>query len=111
MIEDFMKLVKETWNQGLRGIGIDEKIFSIGVLLVALILRSFLSSKVVDWISTKTSQTDTELDDEILESLRKPLGLVPIAFGLYIIASYLPLEGTLEMISTNLDYWVRASDM
>tara|TARA_Y100001970_G_scaffold151051_1_gene185127 strand:- start:733 stop:1821 length:1089 start_codon:yes stop_codon:yes gene_type:complete len=102
MIEDFMKLVKETWNQGLRGIGIDEIIFSIGVLLVALILRSFLSSKVVDWISTKTSQTDTELDDEILESLRKPLGLVPIAFGLYIIASYLPLEGTLEMISTNL---------
>ena len=102
MIEDFMKLVKETWNQGLRGIGIDEIIFSIGVLLVALILRSFLSSKVVDWISTKTIQTDTELDDEILESLRKPLGLVPIAFGLYIIASYLPLEGTLEMISTNL---------
>ena len=102
MIEDFMKLVKETWNQGLRGIGIDEIIFSIGVLLVALILRSFLSSKVVDWISTKTSQTDTELDDEISESLRKPLGLVPIAFGLYIIASYLPLEGTLEMISTNL---------
>ena len=102
MIEDFMKLVKETWNQGLRGIGIDEIIFSIGVLLIALILRSFLSSKVVDWISTKTSQTDTELDDEILESLRKPLGLVPIAFGLYIIASYLPLEGTLEMISTNL---------
>ncbi len=102
MIEDFMKLVKETWNQGLRGIGIDEIIFSIGVLLVALILRSFLSSKVVDCISTITSQTDTELDDEILESLRKPLGLVPIAFGLYIIASYLPLEGTLEMISTNL---------
>jgi len=68
----------------------------------ASFLRSLLSSKVVDWISTKTSKTETELDDEILESLRKPIGLVPIAFGLYIIASYLPLEGNLEMISTNI---------
>ena len=102
MIEDFFKLIKETWNDGLGGIGIDEILFSIGVLLAALILRSLLSSKVVDWISTKTSKTETELDDEILESLRKPIGLVPIAFGLYIIASYLPLEGNLEMISTNI---------
>lgn len=102
MIDDFINLLKETWNNGLRGIGIDEVIFSIVVLLIALILRSFLSSKVVDWISTKTSKTETDLDDEILESLRKPIGLVPVAFGLYIIASYLPLEGNFEMISTNL---------
>ena len=41
MIEDFFKLIKETWNDGLGGIGIDEILFSIGVLLVALIKDPF----------------------------------------------------------------------
>ena len=43
------------------------------------------------------------MDDEIIESLRGPIGLIPIAFGLYLITAYLPLHGSLDLIARSIN--------
>ena len=101
-MNNFWNLIAETWQQGLRGFGISEIVICILIIVLSLLLRSFLTTKVVDWISQKADKTDNQLDDKIIESLRNPIGLIPIAFGFYLITFYLPLEGTLDFVATSL---------
>ena len=100
MIAEFWELVVETWEQGIRGIGIDDILICLGIVLVSLIARSLMNSIVLDRVAKFTEKSETTLDDEIVDSLRGPFGLIPIAFGLYLITSYLPFSGSLDMLAT-----------
>ena len=102
MIAEFWELVVETWEQGIRGIGIDDILICLGIVLVSLIARSLMNSIVLDRVAKFTEKSETTLDDESVDSLRGPFGLIPIAFGLYLITSYLPFSGSLDMLATNL---------
>ena len=102
MITEFWNLVIETWQQGIRGIGIDNIIICLGILTGSLVARSLMNTYLLDTIATYTEKSETKLDDEIIESLRGPFGLIPIAFGLYLITAYLPLSGTLDSVATNI---------
>ena len=101
-MNEFLELLKETWNQGIRGFGIGEIIICLVIIFTSWLLGKFLSNKLIDWLSKKPDQTENELDDQIIESLRSPLGLIPIVFGFYLITFYLPLEGTVDFFATNL---------
>ena len=102
MINEFWSLIVETWEQGIRGIGIDNIIICIGILIGSLIARSLMNTYLLDKIAQLTEKSETTLDDEIIDSLRGPFGLIPIAFGLYLITSYLPFSGSLDLLATNL---------
>ena len=102
MINEFWSLIVETWEQGIRGIGIDNIIICIGILIGSLIARSLMNTYLLDKIAGLTEKSETTLDDEIIDSLRGPFGLIPIAFGLYLITSYLPFSGSLDLLATNL---------
>ena len=101
-MDNFIEILRETWNEGIRGFGIGEIVICLAIIVVSLLVRSLLTTKVIDWLSNKATKTDSRLDDKIIESLRNPLGLVPIALGFYLIAFYLPLDGTLDFVATTL---------
>ena len=101
-MDNFWTLVIETWETGIKGFGISEIVVCIFIIVLSLILRSFLITRVVDWIRDKADKTENKLDNKIIESLRSPIGLVPIAFGFYLITFYLPLQGTWDFVATNL---------
>ena len=101
-MESFIDILVDTWQQGFKGFGISEIVICIVIVVASLILRSLITTKVVDWIKQQADKTDSSLDDKIIESLRNPIGLIPIAFGFYLITFYLPLEGTLDFVATNL---------
>ena len=61
-----------------------------------------MNTYLLDKIASFTEKSETTLDDEIIESLRGPFGLIPIAFGLYLITTYLPFSGSMDMLATNL---------
>jgi MscS family membrane protein len=98
---NFIEILKETWNEGIRGFGISEIIICLVIIVLSLLLRYFITTKVIDWLSNKAQKSDNRLDDKIIESLRSPIGLIPIAFGFYLITFYLPLEGSLDFVATN----------
>jgi|TARA_B110000438_G_scaffold300519_1_gene353106 MscS family membrane protein len=102
MLDEFWNIVLETWENGFRGIGIDDIAICLFILIVSLIARSLVSTKIVDRLVKLSAKTETEFDDDVIESLRKPTGMIPIAIGLYLIASFLPLTGSFDQIATNL---------
>ena len=101
-MDNFIEILKETWNEGLRGFGIGEIIICLVIIVVSWLIGRLLSTKLIDWLSKKAGQTDNRLDDKILESLRNPLGLIPIVFGFYLITFYLPLEGSVDFFATTI---------
>jgi len=102
MLNDFWNLVAEIWQKGISGISLNEIIVCIIIIVCSLLLRSFINLKVINWVAKLAQNTKSSLDDEIIESLRRPLGLIPIAFGFYLITAYLPLAGPVDLIATNL---------
>lgn len=102
MLNDFWNLVVEIWQKGINGISLNEIIVCIVIIVGSLLLRSFINLKVINWVAKLAQNTKSSLDDEIIESLRRPLGLIPIAFGFYLITAYLPLAGPVDLIATNL---------
>ena len=102
MLNDFWNLVAEIWQKGISGISLNEIIVCIIIIVGSLLLRSFINLKVINWVAKLAQNTKSSLDDEIIESLRRPLGLIPIAFGFYLITAYLPLAGPVDLVATNL---------
>ena len=101
-MQNFIDLFLSVWNQGLLGVSISQIIISLVILLIAFILRGIVSNIAIKWLEVLTAKTDSQVDDIILDSLKKPLGFIPITIGLYIITVYLPLSGLLDIIATNI---------
>ena len=95
-MQNFIDLILNVWNQGFLGISISQIIISLVILTVAFVLRGLIANIVIKQLEVLTSKTDSQVDDIILDSLRKPLGFVPITIGLYIITIYLPLAGSVS---------------
>ena len=102
MIEEFLNLIVETWQIGIRGVGLSDLLACLAIIIGSLVARTLLNTIVIDRIVKLADRTESEFDDEIVESLRTPFGVIPIAFGFYLITAYLPLTGSLDLIATNL---------
>lgn len=101
-MEGFFKLLAEVWEEGLLGIGLTEIFISISIVAVAFILRAFVVNRVFQWVESLADKTETEVDDVVFESLRKPVGYIPITLALYLVSIYLPLAGSLGIFIENL---------
>ena len=101
-MEGFIQIFTNVWEEGFLGIGITEIIVSLVILIAGAISRAFFVGRVLNWLEKLTDQTDSEVDDVLLESLKKPLGYIPITVALYCITVYLPLSGMADTFATNL---------
>ena len=101
-MENFINLVSEVWNRGFFGIDLGSIISSLLIILAAFLLRGFIISVVINTLNKLAGNTKTEIDDEILNALKKPLGLIPITIALYICTIILPLTGMIDEIATNI---------
>ena len=102
MLEEFLDIVINTWQTGIRGVGIADLLICLVIIISSMIARTLLNTVVINRIAKLADKTESQFDDEIVESLRAPFGVIPIAFGLYLITAYLPLTGTLDLLITNL---------
>ena len=96
------EIISNVWEQGLLGIGITEIIVSLLIFIAGAIARALFVGRVMKRLEKLTSNTESEIDDVLLESLRRPLGYIPITIAIYLIAVYLPLSGIAEIFATNL---------
>ena len=101
-MEGFIEIFTNVWEEGFLGIGITEIIVSLIIFIAGAISRAFFVGRVIKWLEKLTAHTDSEIDDVLLESLKKPLGYIPITVALYFIAVYLPLTGMADTFATNL---------
>ena len=101
-MEGFIEIFTNVWEEGFLGIGITEIIVSMLIFIAGAISRAFFVGRVLNWLEKLTAHTDSEVDDVLLESLKKPLGYIPMTVALYFIAVYLPLSGMADTFATNL---------
>ena len=101
-MENFIELLLEVWNRGFLGINLGSIISSLLVILIALLFRGFIISVIVNSLSRLAEKTDSKIDDEILNALKKPIGLIPITIALYLCTLILPINGLVGDIATNI---------
>ena len=101
-MNNFINLVKEVWNTGFLGIDIGSIISSLLVILIAFIFRGFVISVILNALGRLADSTESKIDDEILNALKRPIGLIPITIALYVCTLILPLSGLIGDIATNI---------
>ena len=101
-MEGFIEIFTNVWEQGFFGVGITQIIVSMLIFIAGAISRAFFVGRVLKWLESLTANTDSEIDDVLLESLKKPLGYIPMTVALYFITVYLPLTGVANTFATNL---------
>jgi MscS family membrane protein len=77
-MEGLIEIITNVWKEGFLGIGITEIIVSLLIFIAGAISRAFFVGRVLKWLENLTSQTDSEIDDVLLQSLKKPLGYIPM---------------------------------
>ena len=95
-------IISNVWDQGLFGIGVTEIIISVLIFITGAVARAFFVGSILKRLEKLTADTESEIDDVLLESLKKPLGYIPLTIAIYLIAVYLPLSGMAELFATNL---------
>ena len=101
-MENFTKLITEVWNEGFLGINLGSIISSLLVILVAFLFRGFIISIILNALGRLADKTESKIDDEILNALKRPIGLIPVTIALYLCTLILPLDGLIGDIATNI---------
>ena len=101
-MDNLLNITNDVWVDGLLGISITQIIVSITIMVLAILGRIFFIRRVLTWLEQTTENTESKIDDVVLDSLERPLGYVPIVIGLYLLTLYLPLTGSLGMFGENL---------
>ena len=101
-MQDFFNLLSDVWSTGFLGIDLGSIISSLLVILVAFLFRGFIISVILNALGKLAESTESKIDDEILNALKKPIGLVPVTIALYFCTLILPLSGLIGDIATNI---------
>jgi MscS family membrane protein len=101
-MNEFLNIFNEIWTNGLFGVSMTQIITAMGIILTSLLCRAFFIRRVLTWLEKLTENTESSIDDVVLDSLERPLGYVPIVIGLYILTIYLPMSGNMGEFGSNL---------
>ncbi len=100
---EFWGRVVEVWNLGFFGIEAGLVFLAFLVLFASYLLRRFIAHLISVWLQKLTARTKTDLDDEIVEAIEKPLTLAPIALGIFLAARILQLPDQALAIADRID--------
>ena len=70
-MEGLTEIIMNVWEEGFLGIGITEIIISLLIFIAGAIGRAFFVGRILKWLENLTANTDSEVDDVLLESLKK----------------------------------------
>ncbi len=100
-LKEFWTLVVDVWHKGLYGIDIGRILLALLIFLGFLIIRRLFARVVVNRLAAFSARTKTELDDEAIQVLKKPIAFIPVVMGVFFATNFLPLSGALAQIADN----------
>ena len=95
-------MINQVWDRGFLGIDLGSIITSLVVILIAFLFRGFVISVILNALGKLADKTESKIDDEILNALRRPIGFIPVTVALYICTLILPISGLVGEIATNI---------
>jgi MscS family membrane protein len=100
--EEFWQIVLDVWETGFLGADVGQGVTALAILFGFMILRGLFARFVVANIKRLTRNTETEIDDQVVEALDEPLRFVPLVAGLFFAIDYLNLPADYADITANL---------
>jgi len=88
---DFWTQVEAVWAMAFFGLSAGRVIAAFLILFFAYMLRRFIARILAVWLQKLTARTKTNIDDEIVKAIEKPLALAPIALGVFLAARVMAL--------------------
>lgn len=98
MLEGFLKEFRQVWDSGILGTDLGDILSAFGLFILFLFARRLFFRLFSKSLKTVTSRTKTDLDDQLLEAIERPLEFAFVVVGLYLAGQIVSLSPTLNSI-------------
>lgn len=102
-LQEFWTLVLDVWNNGLYGIDVGKILASLLIVYVSMLFRHLFSRIVLGRLRALTKRTKTDIDDEVIDVIEKPVSFLPIVIGIFFATEVLNLTDNLAEGADNLN--------
>ncbi len=83
------------------GITVGQLVMAALIILI-IILRNVITNIALNRIRKIAGKTETTLDDELIQSMAKPLSFIPVIFAIYIAKEYVEVSDTISALADKL---------
>ena len=101
-LRQFGAVVIEIWKNGLFGIDIGRVIVAVFIFVGFILIRRLFAKLVINRLNAITKITQTRLNDDALEVLKKPVSFVPVILGIFFTSKYLSLTNQMQLIADRI---------
>ena len=103
MLENFSALFLEVWERGILGIDIFQILIGLGIFLIFLLFRGFISKIIISRLKKIAKKTTNKLDDTFVQAMEGPARFFPIVIGFFIASYYLEFSPESQSFIDNLN--------
>jgi len=89
IFENFSALFVEVWEKGILGVDIFQILVGLGIFLIFLLFRGFISKIIINRLKKIAKKTTNKLDDTFVQAMEGPARFFPIVIGFFIASYYL----------------------
>jgi len=103
IFENFSTLFLEVWKKGILGVDIFQILIGLGIFLIFLLFRGFISKVIIRRLEAIAKRTTNKLDDTFVEAMKGPARFLPIVIGFFIASYYLEFSPESQAFIDNVN--------
>ena len=103
IFENFSVLFIEVWEKGILGVDIFQIIICLGIFLVFLLFRGFISKVIINRLKKIAKKTTNKFDDTFVQAMEGPARFFPIVIGFFIASYYLEFSSESRAFIDNIN--------
>lgn len=101
-LQAFWTEVESVLSTGFLGQPIGRGVLALVILLIAFFARGLIAKLIVATLGKLAGETKTKFDDKLVEALKAPISLLPVAAGIFFAAQALGAEGDVDTFFISL---------
>ncbi len=103
IFENFSVLFFEVWDKGILGVDIFQILIGLGIFLIFLLFRGFISKIIINRLKKIAKKTTNKFDDTFVQAMEGPARFFPIVIGFFIASYYLEFSPESQSFIDNVN--------
>jgi len=103
IFKNFSDLFGEVWEKGILGVDIFQILIGLGIFLIFLLFRGFISKIIINRLKKVAKKTTNKLDDTFVQAMEGPARFFPIVIGFFIASYYLEFSPESQSFIDNVN--------
>ena len=103
IFENFSALFLEVWKKGILGVDIFQILIGLGIFLIFLLFRGFISKIIINRLKKIAKKTTNKFDDTFVQAMEGPARFLPIVIGFFIASYYLEFSPESQSFIDNVN--------